>query len=306
MGAFVPRAVGLALVVTSLILGCGPSRPAESPTSTHEEACEFNVACMVACDKADQDPEYRAECDRLIGDSVDSYVTRTVAGESPGNEELAQEGPGAKRAPSPLSPAAIFRRARSAVVVIRTPDGLGSGFVVHASGVVVTNLHVVAGQTEIKVLLANGKEAPAVGIEALDDQRDLVALRIKRRAPSLALAESDRVAPGQPVVAIGSPLGLEATISEGIVSGLRAFEDGTRVVQVTAPISPGSSGGPILNVYGEVIAVATFKILGGENLGFGMPVRYVHELLARPRRMKLAEFAEATADARHQQEDEAE
>lgn len=170
----------------------------------------------------------------------------------------------------------------------------GTGFAISTDGLTVTNLHVVAGAPEIRARFIDGYEGRALHVEAYDEQRDLALIRINRNLNALPLGEPDRLSIGEPIVTIGNPLGLQATISEGIVSGVRVVKDGTEFVQTTAPISPGSSGGPVFNQYGEVIAVSTFVLRGGANLGFGVPAKYVRELIGRRRLIPLAEFAQAT------------
>jgi len=175
--------------------------------------------------------------------------------------------------------------------VVKTPEGLGSGFVVDPAGLVVTNLHVIAGQEMVLVALPSGQQLAPTRIEAVDQEHDLVVLRVGAKLPALTLAQANKIVLGQSVIAIGNPLGLEASISEGLVSGVRETPDGTKVLQISAPISPGSSGGPILDRHGEVVGVATFIMLGGQNIGFGVPVRYVKELLGSPDPKSVKQFA---------------
>ena len=104
--------------------------------------------------------------------------------------------------------------------------------------------------------------------------------------------------PGDPVVAIGNPMGLEDTVSNGLVSARRKVEGGLEVLQVSAPIAPGSSGGPIFNERGEVIGVATAVVEGGQNLAFGMPIRYLAPMIEKPAPMPFAEFATLIANLR--------
>jgi hypothetical protein len=105
------------------------------------------------------------------------------------------------------------------------------------------------------------------------------------------------VSVGEPVVAIGNPIGLEYTVSTGIVSGIRQRAETFKMLQMTTPISPGSSGGPIIDEHGAVVGVATATIEAGQNLNFAVPARYLRALLHAPRPMSLAEFAAATRRA---------
>jgi S1-C subfamily serine protease len=169
--------------------------------------------------------------------------------------------------------------------------GTGSGFLVSADGKVVTNYHVVSmpGAAQAELRFADGGSYQADGILAMDPDRDLAVLRIRatgRNFQFLTLANSDRVQVGERVLAIGSPLaGLstvntENTVSDGIVSGIRDWSnDKMKVFQITAPVSPGSSGGALLNMEGEVIGVTFAQLVVGQNLNFAIPIGYVQSLL---------------------------
>jgi serine protease Do len=114
----------------------------------------------------------------------------------------------------------------------------------------------------------------------------------------LALGDSNAMKPGDPVVAIGNPMGLESTVSNGLVSARRKVDGGVEVLQVSAPISPGSSGGPLLNDRGEVIGIATALLEGGQNLAFGVPIRYLVPMIQQPSPMPFSEFATLIASMR--------
>lgn len=192
-----------------------------------------------------------------------------------------------------LSPAQIAERSTPAVVTVRTDVGLGTGFVIRNDGWIVTNLHVVAGQQDATVTFANQKELPVLEVLNASAAHDLILLRVDaKKLPSLALADSDRVKPGEPVVAIGHPLGLEDTVSNGLVSAVRKVDD-LVVLQISAPIAPGSSGGPIFNERGEVIGVATAILAGGQNLNLGVPSNYVKELMKDTDPMAFRDFGRA-------------
>jgi S1-C subfamily serine protease len=196
------------------------------------------------------------------------------------------------------TPAEIAARSTPSVVSVRTDQSLGTGFVVSNDGLVATNLHVVAGNSKITVTLADHREFEVVEIWNGDRQRDLVIMRIEaQKLPVLSLGDSGAIHPGDSVVAIGHPLGLEDTVSNGLVSAIRKVDDELTVLQISAPIAPGSSGGPIFNDKGEVIGVATAIMLGGQNINFGVPITYVKDLLKRPSKVTLEAFAMATAEA---------
>lgn len=160
------------------------------------------------------------------------------------------------------------------------PFSLGSGFFVR-DGEIVSNLHVVEGAAKGYAKLVGQKtKYDLEGITAVDPERDLVVLKISARSQALPLGNSDAVQIGEPVYAVGSPEGLEGTFSQGIVSGIR--EVGThKLLQITAPISPGSSGGPVLNGRGEVIGVSVATFRGGQNLNFAIPSSYLKTLLSK-------------------------
>jgi len=181
-----------------------------------------------------------------------------------------------------------------AIVSVRAGDSLGTGFVVRADGWVATNFHVVRGATEIVVVFSNHKEFPVVEIMNANRLHDLVILRIDAKSlPVLPVGNSDAVRPGDSVLAIGHPLGLEDTVSNGLISAVRHVHDNLDVLQVSAPIAPGSSGGPLFNDRGEVIGVATAFMKSGQNLNFGLPSKYVKELIDNPHPISMSLFSAA-------------
>jgi S1-C subfamily serine protease len=167
--------------------------------------------------------------------------------------------------------------------VIRTMVRVGSGFFVKED-VVATNAHVVKGALGGHARSVVGERAAhdIEGILAIDEERDLALVKVSTlKARALPLADASQVAVGDEVYAVGSPQGLEGTFSPGIVSGLRNWKTG-RLLQITAPISPGSSGGPILNRRGEVVGVAVGVLSEGQNLNFAVSVGHLRALLDRP------------------------
>ncbi|HEY3501106.1 MAG TPA: trypsin-like peptidase domain-containing protein [Polyangiaceae bacterium] len=209
------------------------------------------------------------------------------------------EEPGAKR---PLTPAEIAARATPSIVSIRTPTGLGTGFVVREDGWIVTNLHVVAGSERVLVHLPTDKTFPVVEVMNASPPHDLVVLRIEaKELRPLPLGDIESLRPGDPIVAIGHPLGLEDTVSNGLLSAVRKI-DGMVLLQVSAPIAPGSSGGPLFNEQGEVIGVATAILVGGQNLNLGLPANYVKELVDNPDPMSFSDFTRAVARLRRRVE----
>ncbi|MFP4352449.1 MAG: S1C family serine protease [Puniceicoccaceae bacterium] len=171
-----------------------------------------------------------------------------------------------------------------AVVMVRTPTGLGSGFFIHPDGFVVTNDHVIAGEHEITVTVfeesSSGLKKETfenVAIIASSPEMDLALLAVRagedREFETVPLGDSADLRAGQPVFAIGSPMGLERSVSEGIVSIANRPINGRLHVQTTTQISPGNSGGPLFNLRGEVVAVNNMKVVaaGAEGLGFAIP-----------------------------------
>jgi hypothetical protein len=179
----------------------------------------------------------------------------------------------------------IAALATPATVTILTFDeagdtlGQGSGFLVRSSGVIVTNWHVMAGASAATVLLASGERFDRV--EALDGDRaaDLAVVKVPGYGLPTLTPVATVPAVGAKVVAIGSPHGLARTVTEGIVSASRMI-DGRELVQMSAAISPGSSGGPVLDAEGRVFAVATSQISDGQQLNFARPVRYALGLIS--------------------------
>jgi trypsin-like peptidase len=183
-----------------------------------------------------------------------------------------------------LSTADIAARAAPATVMILTFDaagdttGLGSGFIVKSSGVIVTNWHVVAGAARAVVRLSTGEVYDRVDALDGDEDADLAILKIPGFGMPSLTPQATLPPAGSRLVAIGSPLGLSHTVSEGIVSASR-LQNGRELLQMTVPISPGSSGGPVLNTSGQVVAVATKYIEKGQQLNFAVPVRYAMGLV---------------------------
>ncbi|MDE0322580.1 MAG: trypsin-like peptidase domain-containing protein, partial [Candidatus Poribacteria bacterium] len=186
-------------------------------------------------------------------------------------------------------PQQIAKKALASTVLIVMEDAngqplsSGSGFFV-GRGMIATNLHVVEGVFNGYIKqVGMDKTYRIKGIVAMNLQQDLAILRVLDiGAPILPLGNSDELQIGEPVYAVGNPKGyLEGTFTEGVVSGVREFQIGSRRIQISAPISKGSSGGPVLNNKGEVIGVAGSFITEGQNLNFAIPSNYLKELLSK-------------------------
>ena len=173
-----------------------------------------------------------------------------------------------------------------AVVQVRTPGGLGSGFIINEDGFLITNFHVIEGETQISVevyLQRNDqlerKTYKQVRIVAMNKFEDMALLKIEDKdAPKfkyVLLGSADALAVGERVFAVGSPLGLERTVTEGILSTKTRQLQGELYLQTTAQINPGNSGGPLFNLSGEVIGITNMKVTSGEGIGFAIPIEAV-------------------------------
>lgn len=190
---------------------------------------------------------------------------------------------------------------KAVVVVFNYNDkneqlGLGSGFFVHKSGAIVTNYHVIENGVFFKVKLDDNSILNVENVLYIDKINDIVILKVVGKDfPIVTLGDSDKVKPGEKVFPIGCPQGFEKTISDGVTSGMKEMPSSyakvnRKVLQISAPTSPGSSGGPIFNEKGEVIAVhvAGFKDVQYQNINFSVPINFV-----RTRNDKLLSMEEA-------------
>lgn len=177
------------------------------------------------------------------------------------------------------------------VVMVETPSGLGSGFIINDRGYCVTNYHVIEKETRLAVVIFDKTEAgdfvkrriTEVKILAMNPYFDLALLQIPPvegfKFTTVALAPDTNQKEGDTVFAIGNPLGLDRSVSQGIISTRARNFDGITYIQTTAEINPGNSGGPLFNSRGEVIGVTNMKLVGGEGLGFAIPISYVKHFL---------------------------
>lgn len=193
------------------------------------------------------------------------------------------------RSAAALDAQALFRSAQNSVVVVvpvdaySRPMALGTGFFIKDGRYVVTNHHVIKGSSAVRVKISEGNVVQAERVRAVDKDHDIAILEM----PSEGLGDPLPLADGNPevgeeILAIGNPSGLEKTLSTGVISGLRRMNGGSLVYQITAPISPGSSGGPVLNQAGQVLGITSFYAVQGQNLNFAMPSLYIHKLLGNP------------------------
>jgi serine protease Do len=180
----------------------------------------------------------------------------------------------------------LVEKVMPAVVTIVSADAKdivqGSGFIISSDGKIVTNFHVVAGKPAILARRSDGSFLVIEGVLASDKANDLAILQAEgRNLPFVRLGDSDAVKVGEAICVIGSPMLLEGTVSAGIISAVRELQDGRKLLQITVPISKGSSGSPVFNRKGEVIGVASFTLSEGQNLNFAVPSNAVKALLRR-------------------------
>jgi serine protease Do len=169
-------------------------------------------------------------------------------------------------------------------------QGLGAGFIVSSDGLIATNLHVIGEARPIRVELFDGRKFDVTAVNATERSQDLAILKIDAAdLPALPLGNSDELQEGQPVVAIGNPLGLERSVVSGVLSARREIE-GRRMLQVALPIERGNSGGPLLDMQGRVHGLLTLKSLKTENLGFAIAVNSLKPLLEKPNPIPMSRW----------------
>ncbi|MBL4665280.1 MAG: trypsin-like peptidase domain-containing protein [Nitrospinaceae bacterium] len=176
------------------------------------------------------------------------------------------------------------------VVQVKTPRGFGSGFIINKRGYLMTNYHVIEGESRISIEVFHRKKDrldrktyQQIRIIALNKFADLALLKIEDPLPDniipVKLGDNEELEVGEPVFAIGNPLGLERTVTEGIISTKTRPISGTLFLQTTAQINPGNSGGPLFNLKGEVIGITNMKMNYFEGLAFAIPVSSVKHFL---------------------------
>ncbi len=166
----------------------------------------------------------------------------------------------------------VIETAVKAVVAVSTDNSIGTGFVINEDGYIVTNNHIIAGSDSEVLIKTYDRKIITAEIVGRDQLRDIALLKIDGNYEYLELADSDDLQVGRKVIAIGNPLGLSFTVTEGIISALnRAGPNGlTEYIQTDVSLNPGNSGGPLIDTQGEVIGINNFKIGGAENLGFAL------------------------------------
>ena len=182
-------------------------------------------------------------------------------------------------------------RVKPSVIKVQTPAGLGSGVIINEDGYAITTPNVIQGETDLRTTIwlptEDGKSRRTtledIEIVAVNNHLDLALLRLKHPNnepfPYSPLESWEGIVVGQPVFAIGNPLGLEQTTSDGVVSTKQRNFQGLTFIQTNTAINPGNSGGPLFNTSGEVIGITNMGILAGEGLNFAIPTRYVKDFI---------------------------
>jgi len=191
--------------------------------------------------------------------------------------------------PKRITTGEAVKRYAPAVVLVKTASGLGSGFFINKKGYLITNFHVIAGEKHISVtqFLLEGKVLRRVvhkeiEIVATAPFHDLVVLRVKdfsEKINPVVFAPSEELSMGETVFAIGNPLGLERTVTEGVLSQTHRNFGGILYLQVDAPVNPGNSGGPLFNSRGQVIGIINMGVPSMEGLNFAIPARHAKYIL---------------------------
>lgn len=173
----------------------------------------------------------------------------------------------------------VIEKAIKSVVTISTERSIGSGFIIHEEGYIVTNYHVISGQENKTVILNHARERFTASIIGKDELRDIALLKIEGNYTPLFLAEKEEIQVGRKVIAIGNPLGLSFTVTEGIISALdRTGPSGLdEYVQTDVSLNPGNSGGPLIDIRGHVVGINNFKIGDADNLGFSLESAAIKE-----------------------------
>jgi tetratricopeptide (TPR) repeat protein len=194
----------------------------------------------------------------------------------------------------------LVKRIKPSAVAIETYDSKGaiisrgSGFFVAADRVI-TNRHVIERAARVEIHLMDGKKFPVRGVLAIDGEGDLALLQVDVPRGLAFPLPIVRAAPqeGESIVVIGNPYGLEGSVANGIVSAVREISGYGKIIQITAPISPGSSGSPVVNMAGQVVGVATLQAAEGQSLNFAVPAERITQL----RITELQTFSSLTAES---------
>ncbi|HIB01601.1 MAG TPA: trypsin-like serine protease [Phycisphaerales bacterium] len=190
-----------------------------------------------------------------------------------------------------LSPHVQAKRVGASVIKVSTPGGLGSGVLLNGEGFAITNAHVIQGETDLRATVwipqPDGSlmrtTIDDVEIIAVNNHLDLALLLLKHPDDKpfdfSVLEKAENIEVGETVFAIGNPLGLERSMSQGVISTKQRSFDGLTYIQTDAAINPGNSGGPLFNSRGEVVGITNMGITAAESLNFAIPTRYVKDFI---------------------------
>ncbi|HEX6751561.1 MAG TPA: S1C family serine protease [Longimicrobium sp.] len=206
-----------------------------------------------------------------------------AAGQPPRTQLASRQAQAQPAAPTPRE---IAAGAHASLLMIRAlaadgdTVGLGTGFVISPDGLFITNYHVIEEAAKLQVSLLDGGSWEQVSLVSADPASDLALMQLPAHGlRAMKLGSDTQMEVGDKIYVMGNPLGMGGTFTDGMISGKRPLE-GIAMLQISAPISPGSSGGPVMNERGEVIGVATMMVMGGQNLNMAVPVRYARPMLA--------------------------
>lgn len=225
----------------------------------------------------------------FVVSSPEFHIKLEPIGEFLGTNPFAKTNNGQDKSSNPkssiesLTTEQIVQKTLPAIVVVRTPEGSGSGFFILDSGVIVTNKHVVGSSQKVTVLTSKGESLESKSV-FIHPTKDLALIKVEGSIfPSIPITNPSSVNVGADVIAIGSPgvggTTLQNTVTKGIISSFRQLENDGLILQTNVAINPGNSGGPLLNTKGEVVGVNTFKVVGREGLGFSVFASEILQML---------------------------
>ena len=211
---------------------------------------------------------------------------------------------------SELKPSEISKRVSPAIVYIETYDaqdellGTGSGINIAVTGKIFTNFHVIEGASKVTVKFVSGEVYDVSNVLAYDVDRDVAVLKITGvNLPTAIFGNSSLLENGEEILTIGSPIGLENTISDGLVSNRSRQIEGQNYLQISAPISPGSSGGALVNLYGEIVGITSAQFISGQNLNLAIPINEVKKYATSNNSITLKSLKDLTITKRIDFED---
>jgi hypothetical protein len=256
-------------------------------------SCRGNEKCLTYCSDYQDEPLGKRYCKQLQNEQVPGYKEpkRPVPVKT-AKVRVLEVGI------SPLTTEEIVAQSLPAVVTVHTGRGWGTGFVATTDGFIVTNYHVIEGQSDIAIELANGYREQVSEIAAYSERFDLAILRVSGVSVALPIGRGQLAEVGESLVAIGHPLGFTSSVATGVLSGYRQTDENLWQIQTTVPMSSGASGGPLMDKHGRVIGVMQAMIVEGQLLTFAIPIDYLRALLIfaklNPNPLPIAEFAQNT------------